>query len=173
DFAGAGEGEKARGEIDAAAVDVVGFDDDVADFEPHAEMHLALGRDARIAAVARLLDRESRRHGRAHVREVDQEAVAKALDDTAALLGQNAVPDMLHKSEPARDGAGLVLLDEAHRFYDFDQEHSALRPHQRARKAAFLAGRFAVRHARLPRARAKPPRFGPRAGRPYQIAPAG
>src|SRR6185295_18929128 len=55
DFAGTGEGEKARGEIDAAAADVVGFDDDVADFEPHAEMHLALGRDALVAAVARLL----------------------------------------------------------------------------------------------------------------------
>jgi hypothetical protein len=89
DAASFGNGFQPRGNVDAVAEDVALVDDDVADVNPDAQFDAPVGGFVRIALrhSALLLDGAAGGvHGAA---EFDQDAVAGAFDDTAAMLGDH------------------------------------------------------------------------------------
>ena len=128
DLAGPGEAHQTGGKIDAAAQHVVGADDDVAHLDAGAQHDLAVCWPRGIGAVPFLLDGERGRHARAHVVEVEQHAVAQALDEPAVVAGHDAPLHVLDEIEPMRDDADLILFDEAHRAHDVDKQDCSLGP---------------------------------------------
>jgi hypothetical protein len=107
DLAGAGETHQAGSEIDAAAQHVVGADDDVAHLHAGAQHDLAIGGARGVGAMALLLDGECGRHARAHVGEVEQHAVAQALDEAAVVARHDALLHMVDEIQPMTDDAPL------------------------------------------------------------------
>ena len=128
DLARAGQAHQAGSEIDAAAQHVVGADDDVAHLHAGAQHDLAVDGADRIGAMAFLLDGECSRHGGAHVVEVEQHAVAQALDEAAIVAGHDALLHMLDKLQPMGNDAHFILFDEAYRSDDVDKQDRALGP---------------------------------------------
>ena len=98
---------------------------------PDAQHDLAVGRPAGVGSRAVTLDRERRRHGRADIVEVEQHAVAQALDEPPVVRGQDVALHVLDEIEPMRDDAHLVLFDQTHRSDDVGQQHRALGPRDR------------------------------------------
>nr|WP_324403908.1 hypothetical protein [Bradyrhizobium sp.] len=83
---GLGNGLEARRDVDAVAKDVMGFDDDVADIEPHTEENAA----AFGVAAGQFIDTGLELHGSPdrfdRAGKLRQEAVAGVLDNAAAVL---------------------------------------------------------------------------------------
>src|SRR5437870_4606922 len=87
---------KARGHIHAVAVDVVAFDNDVAQINPDAEL------DRHCSRPHRGLNLRRARDGVHYTRKLGQHAIAGEFDDAAAMLGDLGIdyflPDLLELS---------------------------------------------------------------------------
>jgi hypothetical protein len=91
DPAGLGKGFEPRGDIDAIAVDVARFDDDVAEIDADAELDARCLRDAVIAQCHLALQFDRAAHCIDNAGKLDQEPVAGGLDDAAAMIGDLGV----------------------------------------------------------------------------------
>ena len=128
DFARPGQAHEPSGKIDAAAEDVVVFDDDVADLHAGAQHDLAVCRPTGVRSPAFMLNGESRRHGRPDVGEVEQHAVAEALDEPSVVRRKDIPLHALDEIEPMGDDAHFVLFDETYGPDDVGEQDRALCP---------------------------------------------
>ena len=88
DRAGLGDALQPRGDIDAVAHQIaVGLLDDVAEMDADAELDAALRRQAGIAFDHAVLHLDRAAHGVDHAAELDEAAVAGALDDAPVMHG--------------------------------------------------------------------------------------
>ena len=94
DATGLGEHFQAGRDVDAVAKDVVVLDDDVAEIDADAELHPARRRDVGIAPRHPALDLGSAQHRIDDAVEFDQHAVARGLDDAAAILGDGRIDQL-------------------------------------------------------------------------------
>jgi hypothetical protein len=87
DAAGLGVGLQPGRDVDAVAVDILGFDDDVGDVDAHPEINLSGDRLIHIADDHLPLDLDRAVSGIVRVLEGGEEAIAGILDDTSTILG--------------------------------------------------------------------------------------
>ena len=94
---------EARGDVDAVAHQVaVGLLDDVAEMNADAELDAALGRHARVAFDEAVLHLDRAAHRVDHAAELDEAAVAGALDDAPVMGGDGGVDQIAAQPPKAR-----------------------------------------------------------------------
>ena len=109
DRAGRGDPFQSRGDVDAVAHEVaVGLLDDVAKVNADPEFYAALGRQAGVALDEAILHLDGAAHGVDHAAELDEAAVAGALDDAAMVRGNGGIDQIAAQSPKARERAILV-----------------------------------------------------------------
>jgi hypothetical protein len=112
DAARLGQPLQAGRDIDTIAQDVAVLDDDVADVDADPERdapilgHRGLALDNAVLNRDRAFDRIHR------ARELDQGTIAHQLDDSAVVLGDQRLDELLAQRPQPRDRAGLVVADQ-------------------------------------------------------------
>ena len=92
DRARLGDAFQSRGDVDPVAHQIaVGLLDDVAEMNADAELDAALGRHAGVALDHAVLHFDGAAHGVDHAAELDEAAVAGALDDAPVMCGDGRV----------------------------------------------------------------------------------
>ena len=113
DRARLGDALQPRGDIDAVAHQIaVGLLDHVADMNADAELDAALGRQAGVALDEAVLHLDRAAHSVDHAAELDENAVAGALDDAPVMSGDGRVDQIAAQPAEARQGAVLVRAGE-------------------------------------------------------------
>ena len=113
DRAGRGDALQPRGDIDAVAHQVaVALLDDVAEMDADAELDAALRRHAGIALDHAVLHLDGAAHGVDHAAELDEAAVAGALDDATMMHGDRGIDQIAAQRPQPRQGAILVRAGE-------------------------------------------------------------
>ena len=113
DRAGLANAFEPRGDIDAVAHQIaVLFLDNVAEVDADAELDASLGRQACVALDHAGLHLDRAAHRVDHAAKLDDDAVARALDDAPAMGGDGGVDQVAAKSPKARKGAVLVSPGE-------------------------------------------------------------
>ena len=113
DRAGLGDPFEPRGDIDPVAHQIaVAFLDDVAEMDADAELDAALGRQPGVALDHAVLNFDRAAHGVDHAVELDQRAVAGALDDAAMMKGDGRVDQVAAQRPQPRERALLVRARE-------------------------------------------------------------
>ncbi len=113
DRAGLGDPLEARGDIDAVAHEVaVALLDDIAEMNANPELDALLERDAGIALDHCGLDFDRAAHRVDHAAELDNAAIAGALDDAAVVHGDDWVDQVAAKRPQPRQRAVLVCAGE-------------------------------------------------------------
>jgi hypothetical protein len=92
--AGIGQGFDARGDVDAVAINVVVFDDHVAEIDADAQLDAVVRRRARVPLGYRLLDLDCAAHRIDDAGKFDQQAVAGGLDDAALVFGDFRIEEL-------------------------------------------------------------------------------
>jgi hypothetical protein len=103
---------KPRGDIDAVTENVVALDKDVAEIDPYSKQHSPILRDAGIALGHHRLQRYRAFHRIDHRWKLNQQAITRSFDDTAAMLGDQCVGDSAMFAQDA-GGANLVEAHQA------------------------------------------------------------
>ena len=103
---------KPGGDVDAVAEDVVALDDDVADVDADAEGYAPILGDLGGAVSHRRLHLDRAAHGIDHARELQQQAVARGLDDAPSVAGDCRVDHLLAKGFQRRQRAALVAAHQ-------------------------------------------------------------
>ena len=114
DAARLGERLEARGDVDAVAIDVVAFDDHVAQIDADAQNDPRLVRVLRLliwCRAARALHHERAVHGIDHAAELRDGAVADQLDDAAVMGGDGGIE---HRQPVQLEGGQGALLVGPH-----------------------------------------------------------
>ena len=102
------------GDIDAFAHQIaVRLFDDVAQMNAVAELDATLGRQASVALDYAVLHLDPAAHGVDCTAELDDRAVAGALDDAAVMSGDGGVDEVATEAPQARQGAILVRRGES------------------------------------------------------------
>src|SRR6516162_707553 len=112
DAAGLGDAFEPRGDVDAVAVDVAVLDDDVAEVDADPEGDPFLLRCRGIALDHRSLHGERAGDRLDHARELDQQAVAGRLDDSAVVPGYHWIDQLSAMGVEPRERAFLVLAHQ-------------------------------------------------------------
>ena len=113
DRAGLGDALQSRGDIDAVAHQIaVGLLDDVAEMDADAKLDAALRRHAGIALDHAVLHLDRAAHRVDHAAELDDAAVAGALDDAAVMRGDGGIDEIAAEAPQPRQGAILVRRRE-------------------------------------------------------------
>ena len=103
DRAGLGDAFQARGDVDAVAHQVaVALLDDVAEMNADAELDAALRRQAGVALDEAVLHLDRAAHGVDHAAELDEAAVAGALDDAPVMRGDGGIDQIAAQSPEPR-----------------------------------------------------------------------
>jgi hypothetical protein len=104
DRAGRGNALKPRGDVYAVAHEIaVGLLDDVAQMDADAKLDALFRRHARIALDHAALHFDRTAHGVDHAAELDDRAVAGALDDAAVMHGDDRVDEVAaERPEPGQ-----------------------------------------------------------------------
>ena len=114
DRPGLGDPLQPRGDIDAVAHQIaVALLDDIAEMDADAELDAALGRHARIALDHGVLHFDRTAHRIDHAAELDQRAVAGALDHPAVVHGDGRIDEVAAQRPQPRQGAVLVGAGQA------------------------------------------------------------
>ena len=109
DRAGLGDAFQSRGDIDAIAHQVaVALLDHVAQMNADAELDAALGRQAGVALDHAVLHLDGAAHGVDHAAELDEDAVAGALDHAAVMHGDGRIDQVAPQRPQPRQRAVLV-----------------------------------------------------------------
>jgi hypothetical protein len=152
DRAGLGDAFQTRGNIDAVAHEVaVALLNDIAEMNANPELDALLGQHAGVALDHSGLDFDRAAHGVDHAAELDDQAVAGALDDAAVMGGDGGFDQIAAQTPEPRQGAILVRSREpavaddirdqnrrdlpglAHRAPSGDLQNSTKTGHSRAR----------------------------------------
>ena len=113
DRPGLGDALEPSGDIDAVAHEVaVALLDNVAQVDADAKLDPPLGRQARVALDHAALHFDRAAHRVDHAPELDDRAVAGALDDAAVMNGDDGVDEIAAKGSQAREDAILVRASE-------------------------------------------------------------
>ena len=113
DRAGLGDPFEPRGDIDAVAHQIaVALLDDVAQMNADAELDAPLGRHAGIALDHAVLHFDRAAHGVDHAAELDEAAVAGALDDAPVMHGDGGIDQIAAQRPQPRQSAILVRSRE-------------------------------------------------------------
>src|SRR5580704_10642048 len=113
DRAGLGDAFKPRSDVDAVAHEVaVALLDDIAEMNANPELDALLGRHAGVALDHCGLDFDRAAHGVDHAAELDDRAVAGALDDAAVVHGDDRVDQVAAQGPEPRQRAVLVGAGE-------------------------------------------------------------
>ena len=113
DRAGIGDPFEARGDVDAVAHQIaVALLDDVAEMNADAKLDAALGRQAGVALDHAGLHFDRAAHGVDHAAELDEAAVAGALDDAAVMQGDGRIDQVAAQRPEPRQRAILVRARE-------------------------------------------------------------
>ncbi len=113
DRAGLGDPFQPRGDIDAVAHEVaVGLLDDVADVDADPVIDALLRRQAGVALGHADLDFDCAAHGVDHAAELDEDPVAGALDDAAAVHRDRRIDEVAPKRPQPGQSPFLVGLGE-------------------------------------------------------------
>ena len=113
DRAGLGDAFQSRGDIDAVAHQVaVGLLDDVAEMDADAELDAALGRHAGVALDHAVLHFDRAAHRVDDAAELDEAAVAGALDDAPVMRGDGGIDQIAAQRPQPRQRAILVRARE-------------------------------------------------------------
>ncbi|MCY1483980.1 hypothetical protein D9M68_175650 [compost metagenome] len=107
-----GEALDARRHIDAVAIDVAVFKQDVADVDPDAKFYPAIRAYACVSAPHTALDLDSAENCVFHRTELHQHTVADELDDTPMMRGDLDIPKLLSMSHQGRKRTLLVDLHQ-------------------------------------------------------------
>jgi hypothetical protein len=111
--AGLANALQSRGDIDAVAHEVaVALLDHVAEMNADAKLDALLGRQAGVALDHFLLHLDRAAHRVDHAAELDDRAVAGALDDAAAMGGYRGVDEIAAQAAKTRQGTILVGAGE-------------------------------------------------------------
>ena len=102
-----------RGDVDAVAHQIaVGLLDDVAQMNADAELDAALWRHAGVALDEAVLHFDCATHGVDDAAELDEAAVAGALDDAPVVHGDGRIDEVAAQCPEPRKGAVLVRAGE-------------------------------------------------------------
>ena len=113
DRAGLGDALQPRGDIDAVAHQVaVGLLDDVAEMNADAKLDPPLGWHARVALDEAVLHLDGAAHRVDHAAELDETAVAGALDDPPVVRGDGGIDQVTAQPSEPRERAVLVGAGE-------------------------------------------------------------
>ena len=113
DRAGLGDALQPRGDIDAVAHQIaVALLDDVAEMNADAELDAALGRHAGVALDHAVLHLDRAAHRVDHAAELDEAAVAGALDDAPVMHGDGGIDQIAAQRPQPRQRAILVRAGE-------------------------------------------------------------
>jgi hypothetical protein len=107
-----GQRLKARRDVDAVAVDVVAFDDHVAEVDADAEFDAAVVHRRAVAVGHAGLDGDGAAHRLDGARKVDQQAVARTLDDAAAMRGDMGLDQLAQMRLEEAQRAFLVMAHQ-------------------------------------------------------------
>ena len=100
---------KPRGDIDAVAHQIaVALLDDVADVNADAELDAPVLRHAGVALDQAVLHLDRAAHRVDHAAELDDRAVAGALDDATVMRGDGGIDQIAAETAKAREGSVLV-----------------------------------------------------------------
>ena len=109
DRAGLGDAFQSRGDVDAVAHQVaVALLDHIAQMDADAELDAALGRKASIALDHAVLHLDGAAHGVDDAAELDEDAVAGALDHAAVMHGDGRIDQIAPERPQPRQCAILV-----------------------------------------------------------------
>ena len=109
DRAGLGDAFQPRGDIDAVAHEIaVALLDDVAQMHADAEFDAAIRRHARVALDHRVLNFDRAPHRIDDAAELDERAVAGALDDAPVMHGDGRIDEVAAQRAQPRERAILV-----------------------------------------------------------------
>ena len=113
DGAGLGDTLQSRGDIDAVAHQIaVALRDDVAEMDADPKFDALVGRDLSVALDHRPLDFDGAVNSVDHAAELDDRAVAGALDDAAVMGGYRRVDEIAAQAAKTRERAILVGAGE-------------------------------------------------------------
>ena len=113
DRAWLGDALQPRGDVDTVAHQVaVALLDDVAKVDADAELDATLRRKAAVALDHAVLHFDCTTHGVDHAAELDEAAVARALDDAPLMHGDGGIDQIATEAPQARQGAILVRRGE-------------------------------------------------------------
>ena len=114
DRAGLGDPFQPRGDVDAVAHQIaVALLDDVAEMNADAEFDAAIGRHAGVALDHRVLHFDGAAHRVDHAAELDERAVAGALDDAPVMDRDGRVDQIAAQRAQPRERAILVRAGRA------------------------------------------------------------
>ena len=100
---------QSRGDIDAVAHQIaVGLLDDIAEMNADAKFDATFGRDARVALDHAILHLDGAADRVDHAAELDDVAVASALDDAAVMRGDGGIDEIATEAPQTREGPILV-----------------------------------------------------------------
>src|SRR5205085_7765145 len=111
--AGLGQGFEARGDVDAVTENIVVLDDDVAEIDPNAEYNPQIFRHRCVPLGHPALHRDGAGDGLNHARELDQDAVASCLNDTAFVFGNAWIDQFAAMASKPGKSPSLVLAHQA------------------------------------------------------------
>ena len=113
DAAGLGQGLEARRDVHAVAVDVLVFDDHVAEVDADAKAEPSILGSLGFVGGHAVLPGGSAGDGIHHAGELDQQAVSHQLDDAAAMPGDERLQNLSAQLGEAPKRAGLVRPHQA------------------------------------------------------------
>ena len=109
DGTGLGDTLQSRGDIDAVAHQItVALLDHIAKMDAHAELDAALGRKASVALDHAILHLDGAAHGIDYAAELDEDAVASALDHAPVMRGDGGIDQIAAQRAEPRQCAILV-----------------------------------------------------------------
>src|SRR5262249_15558468 len=112
DAAGVGERLQPGGDVDAIAKNVVAVDDHIAEIDADTKLYRARRREVRIAPPHPCLDLAGTLDRADHALELDQQPVARGLDDAPAMPGDRRIDQLQAMGLEPRQRARLVYLHE-------------------------------------------------------------
>jgi hypothetical protein len=89
----------------------------------HTQQNALIVQEPDVSQRTYVLDLKGGRYCGSNLSEVQKHSIAEALNKPSAMAGANVCSHLLDEVEPTRDDPTLILLDEAHRFCDIDQQY--------------------------------------------------
>jgi hypothetical protein len=103
-----GESFDPRGDVDAVAIEIVAFDDHVAEIDPNAQFDAAIRLNADVSLRHRLLHRDRTAHRIDDAGKFHQQAVAGGLDKPPMVLGDFRIEELAAQRFEAFERAFLI-----------------------------------------------------------------
>jgi len=108
DPARSGDALQSRRDVDTVAENIVAFDNDIPKVNADTEFNAAIFRDIRVSLANSPLNFDGARHGANHARKFRKYAVARLLNDSALMLCDLVIDDILSNRLECRERASFV-----------------------------------------------------------------